>query len=284
MENPRMAETAAPRRTWFRKALVVPTEHGAWSWLLVPFLVGALVASLVGQPAPYSGLALVFTLIGGLSAYMSRQPATALARIRRGRGRKADESLALAWTLGFGLVAVFCLLGLLALGRAALAALVAPFALVLVMYLLASRSGRAGIRALSMELTGAVGLAMMAPAAYIAATDAIDPTVWKLWILLLLQNVLGVLYVRARIADTHGRPAERRLMLGGHGAALLIVAAGAALAWWSWLMVVPFVGFLLRAGWTYSAPRPVADMKRFGFTEVGVEIAGGLLMVAGFLL
>lgn len=279
-----MAETAAPRRTWFRKTLVVPTEHGAWSWLLVPFLTGALVGSLAGQPAPFSGLALVFTLIGGLSAYMSRQPATALLRIRRGRGRKADETLALAWTLGFALVAALCLLGLLALGRIALAALILPFAAVLVMYLLASRSGRAAMRALSMELTGAVGLALMAPAAYIAATDAIDPTAWKLWILLVLQNVLGVLYVRARIADTHGRPAERRLMLAGHVAALLIVIAGAALTWWSWITVLPFAGFLLRAAWVYRSPRPVPNVKRFGFTEVGVEIVGGLLIAAGFLV
>ncbi|MCA9871213.1 MAG: YwiC-like family protein [Anaerolineae bacterium] len=279
-----MAETAASRHTWFRKALVVPTEHGAWSWLLVPFLVGALVGSLAGQRAPFSGLALIFTLVGGLSAYMSRQPATALARIRRGRGRKADESLALGWTLGFGLVAALCLLGLLALGRTALAALIAPFALVLVMYLLASRSGRAAMRALSMELTGAIGLALMAPAAYIATTDTFDAIAWKLWVLLALQNLLGVLYVRVRLADTHKRPAERRLMLGGHAAALLIVAAGAALAWWSWLMVVPFAGFLLRAGWTYTAPRAVLNVKRFGFTEVGVEITGGLLIVAGFLV
>ncbi|MEZ4768718.1 MAG: YwiC-like family protein [Caldilineales bacterium] len=279
-----MAETAAPRRTYFRKTLVVPTEHGAWSWLLVPFLVGALVGSLAGQPAPLSGLALVLTLMGGLSAYMSRQPATAWLRIHRGRGRKADQSLALSWMLGFGLVAALCLAGLLALGRTALAALVVPFALVLVMYLLASRSGRSAMRALSMELTGAVGLALMAPAAYIAATDAIDPTAWKLWILLVLQNVLGVLYVRARIADTHGRPAERRLMLGGHAAALVIVAAGAALTWWSWITVLPFAGFLLRAGWVYLAPRPVPNVKRFGFIEVGVEIAGGLLIAAGFLV
>ena len=216
-----MAETAASRRIWFRKALVVPTEHGAWSWLLVPFLAGALVGSLAGQPAPFSGLALVFTLIGGLSAYMSRQPATALLRIRRGRGRKADESLALAWTLGFAVVAALCLAGLLALGRTALAALILPFAAVLVMYLLASRSGRAAMRALSMELTGAVGLALMAPAAYIAATGAVDAIAWKLWVLLALQNALGVLYVRVRLADTHERPASRQLLLGGHAVALL---------------------------------------------------------------
>lgn len=279
-----MAETAAPRRTWFRKSLVIPTEHGAWSWLLVPFMVGAVVGSLAVVPAPFSGLALVFTLIGGLSAYMSRQPATALSRIRRGRGRKADQSLALGWTLGFVAVAGLCLLGLLALGRTALAVLILPFAGVLVMYLLAARSGRDAMRALSMELAGAVGLALMAPAAYIAATGAVDATAWKLWVLLALQNALGVLYVRVRLADTHQRPATRRLLLGGHMAALLIVAAGAALAWWSWLAVLPFAGFLLRSGWVYAAPRPVPNVKRFGFTEVGVEIIGGLLIVAAFVM
>ena len=279
-----MAETAVQRRTWFRKTLVVPTEHGAWSWLLVPFLTGALVGSLAGNPAPFSGMALAFTLIGGLSAYMSRQPATALLRIRRGRGRKADESLALAWTLGFGIVAGLCLLGLLALNRIALVALILPFAAVLVMYLLAARSGRAAMRALSMELTGAVGLALMAPAAYIAATGAVDATTWKLWALLAMQNALGVLYVRVRLADTHGRLASRRLLLGGHVAALLAVTAGAALSWWLWLAVIPFAGFLLRAGWLYTASRPVPNVKRFGFTEVGVEIAGGLLIAAGFLV
>lgn len=32
------------RRKWLRKALVMPAEHGSWSWLLVPFLVGIGVA------------------------------------------------------------------------------------------------------------------------------------------------------------------------------------------------------------------------------------------------
>lgn len=279
-----MAETAVPRRTWFRKSLVVPTEHGAWSWLLVPLLVGALVGGLAGDPAAYSGLAVLLTLVGGLSATMSRQPATALMRIRRGRGRKADESLALGWTVGFGATALLCLLGLLALGRSALAALALPLAGVMVMYLLAARSGRAAMRGLAMELSGAAGLALMAPAAYIAVTGLMDATAWKLWVLLALQNVLGVFYVRVRMADTRSRPASRTLMLGGHLAALLIVAAGAALAWWGWLAVIPFAGFLLRAGWAFPQPRPVANIKRFGFSEVGVELVGGLLIVAAFLV
>ena len=35
-----MTETAISRRKFFRKSLVIPSEHGSWSWLLVPFLVG----------------------------------------------------------------------------------------------------------------------------------------------------------------------------------------------------------------------------------------------------
>jgi hypothetical protein len=68
--------------------------------------------------APLAGLALLLTLVGGLSAYMIRQPATATLRIRQGRGRQADRSLALGWAAGFALVALLCLLGLLALGAA----------------------------------------------------------------------------------------------------------------------------------------------------------------------
>ena len=135
---------AAPRRAFFRKSLVVPTEHGAWSWLLVPWLTGAVVGLATPVSAPLPFLALLLTLVGGLSAYMIRQPATAWVRIRRGRGRKADQPLALGWTLGFSLVALLCLLGLFLLGRVALLGLAIPFAVILVAYLLAARRGRAG--------------------------------------------------------------------------------------------------------------------------------------------
>ncbi|MFZ2361449.1 MAG: YwiC-like family protein, partial [Anaerolineae bacterium] len=142
--------TVAPRRAFFRKSLVVPTEHGAWSWLLVPWLVGAAVGLAAPVNAPLAGLALLLTLVGGLSAYMIRQPATAWLRIRQGRGRKADQSLALGWAAGFSLLALFCLLGLLLLGRTALFGLTVPFLTILLAYLLAARAGRAAMRSLSM--------------------------------------------------------------------------------------------------------------------------------------
>jgi len=275
---------AAPRRVFFRKSLVVPTEHGAWSWLLVPWLVGAVVGLAAPADAPLAGLALLLTLVGGLSAYMIRQPATATLRIRQGRGRKADQSLALGWAVGFSLLALLCLVGLLLLGRTALLGLAAPFLAILLAYLLAARSGRAAMRSLWMELAGAAGLALTAPAAYIAASGQLTPVALALWALLALQNAMGVLYVRQRLADSKQRAANRSLTLWGHVAAFTAVLASGGLGWTPLLAAVPFAAFLVRALWAVRQPRPVPNIKRFGFTEVGVELLGGALIAAGYLL
>lgn len=271
------------RRALFRKSIVVPTEHGAWSWLLVPWLVGAAVGLAAPTRGGLAGLALPLTLVGGLSAYMVRQPATAYVRIRQGRGRPADRPLALGWMAGFGLAALACLVGLLLLGRTALLWLVVPFLVLLALYLLAARAGRAAMRSLGMELAGAAGLALSAPAAYVAAAGQLSPTALALWALLALQNVTGVLYVRQRLADTKGQPGHRRLTLVGHVAALVAVAASAAVGWVPWLAAAPFAAFLARAAWAVRQPRPIPNVKRFGFAEVGVELLGGALIAAGFL-
>ncbi|MCS6845794.1 MAG: YwiC-like family protein [Caldilineales bacterium] len=270
------------RRTLFRKSIVVPTEHGAWSWLLVPWLAGAVVGLAAPARAEQASLALLLTLVGGLSAYMVRQPATAYLRIRQGRGREADRPLALGWMAGFSLLALGCLVGLLLLGRTALLGLAIPFLALLAAYLLAAAAGRAAMRSLGMELAGAAGLALSAPAAYIAASGRLTPTALALWALLALQNVAGVLYVRQRLADTKGQPGHRRLTLAGHGAAFVAVAAAAAVGAVPWLAAVPFAGFLARAVWAVQQPRPIPNVKRFGFMEIGVEILGAALMAAGF--
>jgi hypothetical protein len=274
----------APRRAFFRKSLVVPTEHGAWSWLLAPWLVGAVVGLAAPTDAPLPGLALLLTLVGGLSAYMIRQPATAWLRIRQGRGRQADQPLALAWAVGFAALAALCLLGLLLLGRAALLGLAIPFLAILLAYLLAARSGRAAMRSLWMELAGAVGLALTAPAAYIAASGQLTSAALALWALLALQNAMGVLYVRQRLADSKQRATNRSLTLWGHVAAFAAVTASGALGWTPMLAAAPFAGFLARALWAVRQPRPVANIRRFGFSEVAVELLGGALIAAGYLL
>jgi hypothetical protein len=270
-----MSEATVPTRKLFRKSLVIPAEHGAWSWLLVPFAVGVAVAGQVGLPA-------ILTLIGGLAAFLMRQPAAAWLRTRRGRGNRADEPLAAGWTIGLGVAAALCLAGLLALGRNALLWLLVPVAAMLLVYLAATRSGRAGMRTMWMELSGAVALALMAPAAVIAASGRLSALAWALWGLMGLHNALGVLYVRLRLADSHRRPVNRAVVAWGHAAGLAAVAVAAWLGWVPPATALPLVGLLGRAMWAARRPRPVDDVRRFGFAELAVEVLSGAWIAASF--
>ena len=263
-------------RSLFRKQLILPTEHGSWSWLLVPYFVGVLVAGTWN-------LAALLVLIGGMAGFLIRQPASIAMRARTGRGRKSDGPLALTWTLFLSTVALLCLVGLVALGQGDLFWLLIPMAVIFVFYLGASRQRRASTRTLWMEVAGAAGLAAMAPTAYVAASGALDETAWALWALMAGQNVLGVLYVRLRIGDTHQRPRDIRPILWGHGVVLVGVIAAAFAGIVPWLAIVPFTGLMARAIWAAVEARPVPNIKRFGFSEIGVEIVGGLLIAAGWL-
>jgi hypothetical protein len=272
-----MNERPSSRPSVFRRALLLPAEHGSWSWLLVPLFLGAAVGGRFNT-------AVLLVLIGSLSAFLMRQPATAWFRASRGKGRRSDLGLARGWTLGFGAVALASLAALLALGHAEILVLFVPLTLLLLVYLWIALRQRAQLRSLGMEMAGAAGLAMSAPAAYAAATGQLDRVAWLLWALAGLLNALGVLYVRRRLADNHGRAGSRYTQLLLHVAALLLVLL---LAIWDlvpWLATLPFVAIALRAGWLALHPRPVPNIKRFGFTEVAVESISGLLIALGYWL
>ncbi|MCA9973537.1 MAG: YwiC-like family protein, partial [Anaerolineales bacterium] len=69
-----------PFRAMWRKQLVLPAEHGAWAWLLVPFAVGAAEAGRLGA-------AVWLLLPTCLALFLLRQPATVWLRARQGRAR-----------------------------------------------------------------------------------------------------------------------------------------------------------------------------------------------------
>jgi len=268
--------TRSPRR-FFRKHLIMPTEHGSWSWLLVPFGVGTAIVGRFDAP-------IFLMLIAGLATFLMRQPATVWMRARRGKARSADGPAAATWATALALVATTCAAALVVLNRGDFLWLALPLLPVFVLYLLAARRGRAGLRSLGMELSGAAALAMMAPAAMVAGHAGFTGQEWPVWGVLGTQNVLGALYVRLRIHDTHSRPINRWGILWSHLAGMAFILILALLDSAAFLVAIPFAVFLARAIWAASASHPVANVKRFGFSEMGIEIASGALIAIAYRL
>lgn len=271
----RNSKRTNPFRLVYRKQIVMPAEHGSWAWLLVPFFVGTAVAQQFNLPV-------LLTLLGGLAVFFLRQPATVWLRVRRKKARAADGPIALAWIGLLVLIGLLCFAGLLLLDRGMMAWLLGPFLLIFGLYMLAARYGRSGLRSLWMELAGAAALSMMAPAAAIAALGRIETWMWWLWAVLAAQNVLGALYVRLRVYDSHNRIMKRWPIGTAHGAVFLLVLGLGIGQIVPLVTAVPFAFFFLRALWAVAAPRPVANIKKFGFVELGVEIVSGILLIAGY--
>ncbi len=259
----------------FRKQLLLPTEHGSWSWFLLPYFVG------VGVAGGFN-VATILLLLGGMALFLLRQPASVWVRIRQGRGRKGDLSVVQTLTWGLMAIAFFSFLALLGLGLGELFILAIPLFALLIVYGVATVYGRTYIRTLWMELAGAAGLALMAPAAMIAATGTLPNDLWAVYGVLVALNVLGVLYVRLRIADTHERPFSRLPVLLSHILAMILFSLLTFLQIIPILTLLPFIGLLLRALWLYPRPRPIPNIKKFGFTEVGVEVATGIVIVLAY--
>ena len=256
--------------------MLLPAEHGSWAWLLVPFGVGTAVSRSLTLPV-------WLVLVGALAVFLLRQPATIWLRARQGKAGKTQGQTAVRWLIFLGIVALICLLGVLGQGRWLLLWLLLPPLLILLGYLLVAQRRPADVRSLWLELAGAAVLALLAPASYTAATNRLDTTAWLLWGLLAGQNVLGALYVRLRIADTHKRPFVRLPTLLIHW-----LAFGATILLW-WLnfiqlpALLPYLFFALRLAWAFPQPRPVANIKRFGLLETAVELLGGLCYVLGMM-
>jgi len=277
-----MTETVGNGTGQAIRRLLFPTEHGAWSWLVVPYVTGVAIGGSLAATAPGAATAVLLVLVAGLSVFLVRQPFAAWLRIRSGRGLKARLPLARNLSLLLLALAGLSLSGLVALGRTQLLLLGAVALGLLLLYLGAARLGRTGMRAATTELLGAVGLSLTALAAVIAVTGTIPPGGWWFYLLWAGYNALGVLYVRLRIGDTRGRKGRRTPVVVWHLAFLAVVVALAAWKAIPLVAILPFIGISLRAGWVARSPRPVERVKRFGFTELGLAFVTGAVITLAY--
>ena len=259
-------QPAPAPHAWRR--VVMPHEHGGWSFLAEPLALGNLVA-----PSPAGTL----IALAALAAFLARQPLVlAISDRRRGHRYARTVTAERAFAL-LALIAAASLAGAVALGRGRLlvaVGLAAPLAALALAFDLSRRS-----RALAAELSGAMAIGSTVAAIALSGTWRLAPAL-GLWGVLAARSVSSIAYVRARLRLERGEPDHRAVVLATQIAAVLAVTALAVAHLAPWLSVAAFGVLGLRAALGLSPWRIPLQTWQLGLTEIGF----GALTVAAVIV
>ncbi|MEF3274515.1 MAG: YwiC-like family protein [Chloroflexus sp.] len=231
-----------PRSPVRLRLIALPVEHGGWGLLGAPIVLGLWLApSLAG----------IWLCLAAVGAFLARQPLK-LAVADYYRGRRYPRTVwAERFVVGYG---ILILIGLgLAIYSAAAPfwpplALAAPAALVQLIFDLRKQS-----RELVAELSGAVAISALAAAIVMAASWPLS-TALLLWLLLAMQAITAIIYVRIRLRLARHEPVRRASALLWHSLALTIVGGLLISGAVGWPVVAVFALLMLRC-WMGLRPR-----------------------------
>jgi YwiC-like protein len=257
--------------TW--RTVVLPREHGGWSLIAEPALLGLLVAP------SWAGVALAFA---GVLAFLARTPLR-LFLVDRSRHRWLPRT-SLAWNVALVELALAALLATMAWARAGSGWLVAvgvaaPLVAVQLWFDARSRSRR-----LAPELAGSVAAGAFAAAVALAG-GAPAALAAGLWLVLAGRSIAAIPFVRVQIArwrggstGANGGGSARAAGIVGVIVALVAVALDMRLALGA-AVVMAAVG--LHAWWVRRPPSPA---KVVGLQQLALGLALVATTAAGMLV
>lgn len=259
---------ARAQASW--KAVALPVEHGSWSLLLEPVILGlVLVPSLAG-----------FCLaLAALAAFLTRQPLRLLALDLRRHATYPRTRLARRFALGYGAFALILAGAAFQLASTSLAAVIAaaaPFALVALAFDLSGRG-----REVVAELSGSLALAASAAAITLAGGGS-SQVAWVASLLVSLRSVTAVLYVRARLRHERSQRASAFGAIAAHLAALILVAGLVLKDQAPRLALAAFAVLLARAAHGLSGRPAGLRPQTVGIHEVAYGVTALIAVALGF--
>ncbi len=287
-----------PRRV--AASLMLPREHGAWAMLLMPYLVGTLVAGWGGWSSLLLVVAILALFAGSRPLEVALQHAgrphvslqgetigvTAAVRDYGAENREIRRRAIVHLAVDLGLGAAAGLLLLIAFRRWDLMAigLVAGAALALQLPLKRLRWDRGWpARLLSIAALSATG-----PAAYYASSGALGHQAVAVWWLSFLYSGASVFYVRlvyqpparlkSGIAQEQRSQAGRQLLIYLSSAVLSVVPL-AAVGWMPLLALVALLPTFAKGIWAWANPDYRPTLKQVGMAEIGHSSLFALLAV-----
>lgn len=261
-----------PAPSW--KSVGLPIEHGGWSFLIEPLILGLVVA-----PSPAGA----WLAVAAVAAFLARHPFKLVALDRRRGAWYPRTGLAVRFLAAYAAIAGASLVAVLWLGAASILAplaAAAPLALVALWHDLRGR-GREALP----EVFGALGLGASATAIILAGGG--QPTIaWVAWALGALRAATAILYVRARVradrgVDLRTRATLARPVMAVHAAALLLGLLAVNASFLSPVAASAFLLLLFRAVHGLAPGSAPIRPQILGIQEVLVGAACLYLFAAG---
>lgn len=266
-------------RTYFRRQIFLPQDHGSWVFIFSPLLVGLSAGST------YSA-ASFFLILAALTAFLIRQPITMAIKVHAGRRPADDLPAAQAWIFIYGALLAGAGLALMLQGFMFILYLAVPAAPVFAWHLwLVSR--REERRQPGIEIVATGVLALAAPAAYWVGLGRYDPAGWWLWLLVWAQSAASIVYAYLRLEqrDWKATPKRATRFQAGYRSLLYTtfnLAASFSLGLASLLPSLIFIPYLVQWLETlWGTEHPAAGWKptRIGFRQLIVSIAWTVLFI-----
>lgn len=251
------------------RSIALPAEHGAWSFLLEPLVLGLLFAP------SWSGIVFAVALFFG---FLTHQPLKIYVKdfLRNRTTRRTKPALYFA--VGYGLPAF--LLGVIVLRAAPILLwrallLIAPFVLIQLLYDFKNKS-----RELVPELSGAIALSGV-----VALITILGKVSWQtslvLWLLVGIRAVVSIHFVRTMLRKQRRKFAPIKMTYALHSVAVILVSVLAIVGIVSYLIIIPFVILLYRA-WHSLERSDVVKPQSIGMREVGYGAITIICIILGF--
>jgi len=245
------------------RPIALPIEHGGWSLVLEPIVLGLLLAP--------SATGLLISL-GALALFLARHPYKIAVKDCQAHRRGRRTALAGWFAILYFSAGAAALIMAITVGGPAFLFPLAVAAPIAVIQLVLDATGRS--RSLVAELAGSIATGSLATA--IAMSGGWPRSIaFALWAVIVARSAPTILYLRARLRLARGKPANSMVPILIHAAALLLVVLLARMELLPWLSVLPIVVLLFRAvtGLSKSATRVTPQV-------LGVrELSFGLLTV-----
>jgi len=251
------------------KPVALPVEHGAWSFLLEPVILGLVLAPST------AGFCLG---IAALAAFLTRHPLRLAALDYRKRTRHPRTRLAELFALAYAAVA--SVFAFAALARADHGFMVAVFAAVPLALGALALDLRGHGRNLAVEIAGSVALGASATAIILAGGGS-ERVAWMAWLLLGLRAVTAILYVRARLNRERAGASPAVGVILVHTIALIVVLGLMPSQLAPGFAVLAFLILLLRASYGLLSPSRGIRPQVVGLQEVGFGLVTLVLLAIG---